>query len=541
MLMFPIQMNNMDIKQNTNEYFEFVQLCCWVEDQKVFNLIREKFKVVEEVVLDYDASTKLELLSNLYHPHIIEPTDTRVTTNSKITIFVIQLVNPKIEIMSRAEHKNKPMYSDLVSFKEFARTQGTNGVKPWVVLHAPDWLNEANHCFRVFNLTNYINKYKYFKSTDNLYVRGMELPSEKNKTITNNTDTYIHDHFYDFEQTMVDLEKQKIRYVVIRGFKKLPQTPDTDIDLVCHPDDYDKLHNIFLKRLSVIESRHTKINAKSCKYTQYKTNRLPRKDIANTYFHIDVYDSCFTFYIKKVLLPDIFLTTLFENRIKKDSYYIPSPDHEYFLLLMRIVLECKDIKPKHIERLNELEQTINKDELFKLVKFIENENIRDYFLSEVRSKKLIGGVYVNKEEVNINELLAIVWIDVAPAQDNKWTPGRFNLKKINDTPHFKFLNGETDEYSEYVSNIDKIHNVEEFKDLIESTKKDSIEKLLSNIVIEVEYWEIQRKYVIADGVHRLAILLSRGCETVNVRHINYQSVFKNKSEQCKHLLGNSDT
>ena len=87
------------------------------------------------------------------------------------------------------------------------------------------------------------------------------------------------------------------------------------------------------------------------------------------------------------------------------------------------------------------------------------------------AKKLIEGVRVDKKEVNINELLAIVWIDEAPDFDASPDFGRFNLKKINDTPHFKFLNGETDEYSEYVSNIDKIHSVEEFENRLESAGK----------------------------------------------------------------------
>ena len=47
---------------------------------------------------------------------------------------------------------------------------------------------------------------------------------------------YIHDHFFDFEKTMMELNDNNIRYTIIRGYKKLPITPDSDLDIVCHPD-----------------------------------------------------------------------------------------------------------------------------------------------------------------------------------------------------------------------------------------------------------------------------------------------------------------
>ena len=49
--------------------------------------------------------------------------------------------------------------------------------------------------------------------------------------------------------TIDELNRNNIRYVISRGFKNLPQSPDTDIDLVCHPHDYQKLDSIVLKRL----------------------------------------------------------------------------------------------------------------------------------------------------------------------------------------------------------------------------------------------------------------------------------------------------
>ena len=36
------------------------------------------------------------------------------------------------------------------------------------------------------------------------------------------------------------LNDENIRYVVIRGFLKLPITADTDLDIIVHPDDFER-------------------------------------------------------------------------------------------------------------------------------------------------------------------------------------------------------------------------------------------------------------------------------------------------------------
>lgn len=485
-----------------DEYFELIPICCWQTDKAFSELVTKSFNVIDKVVLDYDASTKLELLSNLYHPHIIEPTDIRVTADTKITIFVIRLSNPKIEIGSRNEHINKPLYVDLISFKQSTRYKL---LIPYTVFHTPDTMKEANDCFKVFGIEKYINK-------------------------------YVHDHFYDFDKTMIDLDTTGVRYVIIRGFTELPYSPDTDIDLICHPDDLDKLHNVFMRRLNMIQTRKIQINDTSCKYIQYKTKRSPRADIKNTYFHIDVYDNCFTFYNKKVILPNAFLNELFKSRVKNDSYYIPNPDHEYFLLLMRVVLECEYVKKKHSDRLNKLKQSITESELLKNINFIEDRNIKDYFVSEICSKKLVKGVCSYK--VSIDDLLAIVWIDPAPTPDAPHKFGRFNLKKINETPHYKFLKGDETEYSDYVRTIDW-HTVENFVNLYNTIQNDKNKGTLHDMVVKVEYWDRHKKFIICDGLHRVAILASLGVSTFNINIVEYRSILKDHSEQCKQLINNS--
>ena len=100
---------------------EYAPLTCWVENQRVYDLIKNTFDVVDEIDLDLTFEEKYKKISELYHPHLVKKTDQRVTSNDKIKVFIIKLTNPNVEIMSRREHKNKPMYVDLVAFKQRAR------------------------------------------------------------------------------------------------------------------------------------------------------------------------------------------------------------------------------------------------------------------------------------------------------------------------------------------------------------------------------------------------------------------------------------
>jgi len=466
---------------------EYASICCWEENETVFQIIKNKFKIKEEVQLQLSVDEKLVLLRKLYHPHNVRHTDPRVQSKSKITIFVLELRSPKIKIISRREHKNKPMYEELIEFKEYIRGVGTSQKsKRMVVCHMPDWLNEANHFFEVFGLHKYINKNKYYMidelkgiiflddkggwrnlminkinetphykyargdktdyikyvhnidkkrsfdkfdqmiktvpeslsslppillcrdfdgttlkiwdglhrasilhASGHLYVKGYEKSAEECRNCNNAKNTYVHDHDADFQMTIDELNSNNIRYVITRGFKNLPQSPDTDIDLVCHPDDYQKLDSIFLKRLQLKHSKKLVIDSTECKYVQYITTKEPRKDIANTYFHIDVYDHCYTFYIKKVLMDFKFLDALFSKRIKKDFYFIPSAEHEIFLLLMRMILECKTIKRKHTERISELIPTANRENIIEMFNEIKNDEIRSYFTNKVFQNNLL--------------------------------------------------------------------------------------------------------------------------------------------------------
>tara|TARA_B100001093_G_scaffold509893_2_gene574779 strand:- start:355 stop:1272 length:918 start_codon:yes stop_codon:yes gene_type:complete len=226
-------------------------------------------------------------------------------------------------------------------------------------------------------------------ASGHLYVKGYEKSEGECRNCNNAKSIYVHDHDADFQMTIDELNSNNIRYVITRGFKNLPQSPDTDIDLVCHPDDYQKLDSIFLKRLALKHSKKLIIGGTECKYIQYKTTKTPRRDIANTYFHVDVYDHCYTWYIKKVLMSFGFLDELFSKRIKRDFYFIPCAEHEIFLLLLRMVLECKVVKRKHKERVSELLPSVNRENIIKMFSEIKDVEIRNYFTNRVFQENLL--------------------------------------------------------------------------------------------------------------------------------------------------------
>ena len=116
------------------------------------------------------------------------------------------------------------------------------------------------------------------------------------------------------------LEKNNLRYVIIRGFNKLQITPDKDLDIVCHPEDLDKVKDIMLKELHLMNSKIIQIGLEKVNYVQFKTKNIPNNLIKNTYFHIDIYDNINTndnvyMNMKKTILEIIFCCIIFNIKI----------------------------------------------------------------------------------------------------------------------------------------------------------------------------------------------------------------------------------
>lgn len=156
------------------------------------------------------------------------------------------------------------------------------------------------------------------------------------------------------------LNINKIRYVCIRGFLKLPVTADTDLDIVIHPDDFDFcLNNMKLKKKEKRES--IKIMTQ-CIYEPCLTFGELDDSMTNGCFRVDLYNNFFYHCGKnKYQLPLFYLNVIFDC-IKYNipstnaQLNIPKPEFEIGLLVCRAIIDknAKIIQNKHINRIEHL-------------------------------------------------------------------------------------------------------------------------------------------------------------------------------------------
>ena len=53
-------------------------------------------------------------------------------------------------------------------------------------------------------------------------------------------------HFEQFNEIINNFNREKIIYMIIRGFMLLPMTPDSDLDIVIKTEDFDKAEKIMI-------------------------------------------------------------------------------------------------------------------------------------------------------------------------------------------------------------------------------------------------------------------------------------------------------
>ena len=164
-----------------------------------------------------------------------------------------------------------------------------------------------------------------------------------------------------FKQFLRVLEEEKIRYVIIRGHAKLPLTPDTDLDIVCHREDYSK----FLGIVSMFWDKNQNgapfseyIDNYYCEYSQWLTSGEEDLSIHNGRFTMDVYNHFF-FHCgeNKACLNMEFEDFIFESGRERNElgYYTTSPEIEILLYGYRNVFDRGGkFKKKHINAIKKL-------------------------------------------------------------------------------------------------------------------------------------------------------------------------------------------
>lgn len=243
------------------------------------------------------------------------------------------------------------------------------------------------------------------------------LLDKKQKKVEKIIDTNQHSHSEVFFKFLNTLDEEGIRYVIIRGFGKFPDSPDTDVDLVYHLDDHKKYTDLAKKYLVPYNegrgSEWTSMGSGEwCEmlYSPCKTPGDPDKNLPNGCFRIDAYNSLHfktpynnftTFWTVDKKYNDDIISSRRKIVESYGSYYLPQMEDEVALLVARNVLDNKK-RPmwnkKHKERigniLEELDHTILQDKISKLfpnsekiVDLVYNkqfESIMDYALGRIK-------------------------------------------------------------------------------------------------------------------------------------------------------------
>jgi len=176
-----------------------------------------------------------------------------------------------------------------------------------------------------------------------------------------------------------------IKFVIIRGFINLPRTMDTDLDIIIHPNSYNRFKEICNKfkdnnLIRNLKGKRYTENKKVVHYVPFVTeahftegNHLPGKR-----YRYDTYSDLFFFKdgeggnkpANAIILNSLFKKYVFDNKIKKDNYYIPNPISEIILLIYRNLYDLGGHwKKKHSRRIGGLLSKTNKDEFVKVCNF----------------------------------------------------------------------------------------------------------------------------------------------------------------------------
>jgi len=153
-------------------------------------------------------------------------------------------------------------------------------------------------------------------------------------------------HWNSLYKFLFELQNKAIRWVTIRGFRKMPWRPDTDLDIVIHPHDYERFCNLMNEFVSdglfTVNHTNTKYNHpnKNLLYSAYSTVGLDGHHIPNNCFQLDIYNDLFFFKGKDgVQLNPSFTDELFKYVKTRSNVVIPHVHFELIMLLSRIQID----------------------------------------------------------------------------------------------------------------------------------------------------------------------------------------------------------
>lgn len=174
-------------------------------------------------------------------------------------------------------------------------------------------------------------------------------------------------HKEQFQAVVRALNAKGVEYVFVRGWQKLPDLPDTDVDCVIAQGCYDDFMNVVKKLMDETPAEDFG-EGEYCRmlYQSFFT-RGPKDDsIPNGCFQMDTYSAFFyptplhdfrTKYTVKMPFNDM----VFKDKTQTaHGFYVPRPEDEITLLVLRDLLDMGGAwKDKHKNRIRELLPAIN--------------------------------------------------------------------------------------------------------------------------------------------------------------------------------------
>ncbi len=194
-------------------------------------------------------------------------------------------------------------------------------------------------------------------------------------------------HLDNFNKILFEMNNRNIRFVILRGFAKLPKTADTDLDIVIHPDDYIHFQclmneHLVKKTVNLVVDKDYKGNL----YRSYATTGAFGDHLTNHCYFLDSYSNLFFFENESEphVLDRKFLDYLFNSREKQRHYYIPNIYSEFILTLCRALIDKKNTwSHKHLSKLKRCVE----NPAFNIVEFYRIYNtifLTDEFLQKFK-------------------------------------------------------------------------------------------------------------------------------------------------------------
>jgi len=191
----------------------------------------------------------------------------------------------------------------------------------------------------------------------------------------------MENHKKQFWKVINEINDNDINYVIIRGFCRLPDSGDNDIDMVPHYSNFEKNIEIIKKHLDCHwEREYGFAEYAFMRNHSYKTKGPDNHQIAEKRFYIDSQSSLFFLspfknYTTSWVVPHAFNEYVYETKIKKHFdegfIWIPSIENEITLQILRNVLDKQGHwKPKSCKRVFDLLPQIDEKELIKSVSMV---------------------------------------------------------------------------------------------------------------------------------------------------------------------------